>query len=109
MDFLQNHSNDLSISYFSLHSIGIFLTHTGNSKLFRIFMNYISDSNSILKILIIRYLDIVDFMNDWKLDYDDSYHFLLALSNEQSFVTLDKDFRKAESNISRIFLCSFTV
>lgn len=104
MEFLENHHNSLFISDFSLHSIGIILTHADKTELFKVFMNDILDTIPILKMPDIKYLDIVDVINDSKLDFDDSYQYLIAKNNELSLVTIDKDFRKIESHIDVIFL-----
>ncbi|HET56114.1 MAG TPA: PIN domain-containing protein [Ignavibacteria bacterium] len=51
-----------------------------------------------------KYREIIDVYNQYKLDFDDSYQFLLAQENQMTIVTQDADFKIVDKIISIQFL-----
>ncbi len=51
-----------------------------------------------------KYREIIDVYNQYKLDFDDSYQFLLAQENQMAIVTQDADFKIVDNIINIQFL-----
>ncbi len=89
-------SENLSISDFSLHSIGVILTKL---ERFDIFDKFILDlfSNgdvSCLSIKPLENINVANYIKEMSLDFDDSYQFVISQKFEIQIVTFDKDFKK---------------
>jgi len=106
--FLNNNSSTIWLSDFSLHSLGVILL--GRCKKPEIYKSFIE--NTLDKFLITSLSlsmssisrEITLFMEQNKLDYDDSYQCLIAKFYGLTIVTLDKDFEKIKDKIEVIFL-----
>lgn len=89
-------SKNLSISDFSLHSIGVILNRL---KKIDIFVDYINDLFSIgyvscLNLETLDNLEISKLITEKKLDYDDSYQAVVSQKYDIQIVTFDVDFKK---------------
>lgn len=51
-----------------------------------------------------KYREIIDVYNQYKLDFDDSYQFLLAQENQMTIATQDADFKIVDKIASIRFL-----
>lgn len=103
-DFLTSHADDVFISDFSLHSIGVILFRHDRAKLFNTFLEDILDKVEILSLSKGHYREFISVKDRYKLDFDDSYQFLLSKENGMTIATQDKDFEAAENEISILFL-----
>ena len=87
-------TDELFISDFTIHSIGVILSRL---KKFDIFEKFIDDLfvNGQLEQLTLDPIDLLDVMKyiqKYKLDFDDSYQFLVAQKYDLTLITFDKDF-----------------
>jgi predicted nucleic acid-binding protein len=103
-DFLESNIGEIFISDFSLHSIGVILFKYNKVKLFSTFLEDTLDKIEILTLSKEKYEEIVDISDQYKLDFDDSYQFLLSQENEITLATQDNDFQIVDKVISVLFL-----
>ena len=90
-------TENLYITNFSLHSIGVLLTRVKKTKLF---LDFISDVilNKI-KVISIEPADfnkIMENVEKFSLDFDDSYQYTVAKIYNLQIVSFDKDFDKTD-------------
>ena len=100
-EFLVANAEDLYISDFSLHSIGVILFRSDKESVFKNFAQDIIHQVQILSISEKAYVALSDTKKRYGLDFDDAYQFMIAKEYELSIVTQDKDFNP---NISRVDL-----
>lgn len=103
-NFLQTYAGELFISDFSLHSIGVILYQNNKSDIFNQFLEDTLDKIEILTLSKEKYREINDVYHQYKLDFDDSYQFLLAQENQMTIVTQDVDFKIVDKIISIRFI-----
>ena len=87
-------TDELFVSDFSIHSIGVILSRL---KKFDVFEKFIYDIfvNGQIEQLTLDYIDLLDVIKNiqkYKLDFDDSYQFSVAQKYDLVIVTFDKDF-----------------
>ena len=87
-------TDELFVSDFSIHSIGVILSRL---KKFDVFAKFIDDLfvNGQLEQLTLDTIDLIDVTTNiqkYKLDFDDSYQFTIAKKYDLTIVTFDKDF-----------------
>ncbi len=92
--FLDENIGTLSISDFSIHSIGIILFNYKEENIFFRFIEDIVSNVNTLSLPTEYYKNVIETRKEYFLDFDDSYQFNLAKVNNLSLVTLDKDFKK---------------
>ena len=104
-DFLQENIDNLSISDFSLHSIGVILLRNKKEKTFSKFLKDILPKISILSLTKEKYIEILKFSKKYNLDFDDSYQACLSVDKNLEIITMDKDFKKIANiiNVRYIF------
>ncbi len=93
-DFLQENIDNLSISDFSLHSIGVILLRNKKEKTFSKFLKDILPKISVLTLTKEKYIEILKFSKKYNLDFDDSYQACLSVDKNLEIITMDKDFKK---------------
>lgn len=103
-NFLETHTGEIFISDFSLHSIGVILYRHNKSDLFNQFLEDTLDKIEIITLSKEKYREIDDVYNQYKLDFDDSYQFLLAQEHQMAIATQDADFKIVDKKISVQFL-----
>ncbi|MBC7080820.1 MAG: PIN domain-containing protein [Thermoplasmatales archaeon] len=101
--FLRENIGKLKISDFSLHSIGVILFKLGKLDYFGKFIEDILPNIDLLALDIDLYKNLPKIVEEMNLDFDDSYHYLLAKSNKLKIVTMDSDFEKIK-DVEIIFL-----
>jgi len=84
----------LSISDFSLYSIGIILTKL---KKYDVFIDFISDTiedSGVMRICLnpIDLKQVIQVQQRYQLDFDDSYQYIAAEKNNYVIVSFDSDF-----------------
>lgn len=92
--FLDENIDNLNISDFSIHSIGIILFKYNEENIFFRFIEDVVSNVNTLSLPRENYKEVIETRKQHALDFDDSYQFNLAKANNLSLVTLDKDFRK---------------
>ena len=101
--FLNNNIENLNITDFSLHSIGVILFRYGQEGIFQKFVEDIIPDISLLSLPLELYRDLATDRKDMNLDFDDAYQYSMAKYYELKVVTMDKDFKKIK-DIEVLFL-----
>ena len=91
-------SEDLFISDFSFHSIGVILCKTNNREaLIQFTKDIFNNGNvSILNLEPDDMSDIVKVIEDYNLDFDDAYQYVTAEKSHLTLVSFDADFDGTE-------------
>lgn len=93
-EFLNENSDNISISDFSLHSIGVILFKNSKEQIFSKFINDIITNINILTLPKDCYQELKKIKDTNNLDFDDAYQYLTARKLNLEIVTFDKDFNK---------------
>ena len=101
--FLSSNADKLSITDFSLHSIGVILFRYHKEDIFQKFAEDIMPNTKLISLPIGLYEEVVDARKSMDLDFDDAYQYSLAKYYRLKLVTIDRDFRKVK-DIEVIFL-----
>jgi len=85
---------NLFISDFSLHSIGLILSKLGRSEILEQFIKdlFIDAQIELLTTEPLDLLDVSSNIRTYELDFDDAYQLTVAHKYELTIVTFDKDF-----------------
>lgn len=102
--FLNNHIEEMSISDFSLHSIGVICLRNKKGELFGKFCADVLPNIPILSLSRDVYSEIPSFSKKMNLDFDDTYQALIAKEFDLRIATLDSDFKKVSKFIKVEFL-----
>jgi uncharacterized protein len=102
--FLEANIGDIFISDFSLHSIGVILFKYHKSELLKIFLKDTLDKLEILTLPKEKYKEIIGVYDQYKLDFDDSYQYLLAQEYNLKIMTMDSDFKMLNNKVDISFL-----
>jgi predicted nucleic acid-binding protein len=100
-DFLDRTSSELiAISDFTLHSIGVILCRHSKLEIFKDFIVDLFENGSITQFLLTptELSEIPDTIQHYKLDFDDSYQFLISKNYNLQIVSFDNDFERAGVN-----------
>lgn len=92
--FLTRHGSELMISDFTLHSIGAILFRNNKERLFNSFLEDVMNNVTVLTLKRGLYKDLSRIREENQTDFDDSYQYLIAISNGLKIVTMDRDFLK---------------
>jgi uncharacterized protein len=86
--------DQLYVSDFAIHSIGVILTKLKKPDVFERFINdlFVNGHIEQLSLDTSDLLDVVANMQKCNLDFDDSYQFSVAQKYDLTIVTFDKDF-----------------
>ena len=96
--------NDLFISDFSLHSIGVLLFR---QDAVAVFGEFVADSLPNLEIVSLShtgYGEVVAAQRNFGFDFDDAYQFAVARENKLIIVTQDQDFARVKNEIAVTFI-----
>ncbi len=87
-------TDSLFVSDFSIHSIGVILSRLKKYDIFKKFINdlFINGQIELLSLDSSDLLDVIDNIQRYKIDFDDSYQFSIAQKYDLTIVTFDKDF-----------------
>ncbi len=90
-------SDNLYLSDFSLHSIGVILDRLEKIALFNNFISdlFLDGNVSCLGIEPLDNIDVSKLITDKNLDYDDAYQVAVSQKYNIEIVTFDKDFKKS--------------
>ena len=103
-EFLVSNIEQIYISDFSLHSIGVILFRNNKESIFNKFVKDIIRKIKILTLSEELYSDLSDVKEKYVLDFDDAYQFKTEDEYGLSIVTQDKDFEKVSTKIEITFL-----
>ncbi len=92
--FLDENIGSLSITDFSLHSIGIILFRYDKEDIFQRFVEDVMPNVELLSLPIELYREVVNASKSLNLDFDDAYQYSIAKYYGLKVVTMDKDFEK---------------
>ena len=88
--------NDLFISDFSLHSIGVRLFRQGAAAVFGEFVADLLPNLEVISLSHTGYGEVIAAQRDFGLDFDDAYQFSVARENKLIIVTQDHDFARVK-------------
>jgi len=103
-NFLHDNHASLSISDFSLHSIGVILFKHKKADIFTEFCGDILHSIDVVTLSKEIYARLAETKVSLKLDFDDAYQYLIAKEHGLKIVTMDDDFKRAKDRVPVIFL-----
>lgn len=91
-------SEELSVSDFSFHSIGVILCRIDKRDVFTQFTDDIFRNGyvSLLSLEPDDMFDIVKVIEKYNLDFDDAYQYVTATKNNLILVSFDSDFDRTE-------------
>lgn len=96
--FLSEHFNEIMITDFCIHSIGIICYR---KKLFEVYEKFIADIVQYTPIITLTKFELhlmAQHSKDSLLDYDDSYQLEASTFNHLEIATMDKDFYRVAAN-----------
>jgi len=91
--FLTSHVDNIFISDFSLHSIGVILFRYNKYKIYEDFIKDILSQIRVLNLPAIEYQSLIESSKNTKLDFDDLYQYIIAKYFDLQIVTMDSDFK----------------
>lgn len=89
---MENNIGNLSITDFSLHSIGVVLFKYGKEDVFQKFVEDVMPNVKLLSLPVELYGEVVSVRKSLNLDFDDAYQYSTAKHYRLKVVTMDKDF-----------------
>ena len=94
--FLNDNIGNLSVTDFSLHSIGVILFRYGKEEVFQKFVEDIMPNIKLLSLPMEQYKEVVNVRKSLNLDFDDAYQYSVAKYYGLKVVTMDRDFERIE-------------
>lgn len=101
---LNDSLGNISISDFTLHSIGVILFRQKRERIFTLFVSDVLSKIDIVSLSRQAYLGLSEFKDENDLDFDDSYQCKVAEENDLIIVTMDKDFERVKKKIKVKFI-----
>lgn len=101
---LRDNSGHCGLSDFSLHSIGVITLRARRAQTYRTFIRDTFPGVALLHLDKQAYSVLLHAHEHFGLDFDDAYQFALAKSHGLTMVTQDRDFERAEREITVQFL-----
>ncbi|MCC7573645.1 MAG: PIN domain-containing protein [Candidatus Methanofastidiosum sp.] len=89
---MDHNIEEVIISDFSLHSIGVILLRYEKEEAFNVFIRDIAPTFKILSLPLSVYANIYELKREYDLDFDDAYNFKISEFFNLILVTMDKDF-----------------
>jgi len=91
-------TDQLLMSDFTLHSIGLILGRLGQGKVFTQFVQdvLIDGAVALIGLAPLEMQQVVATMDRYRLDFDDAYQYLVAERQGAGIVSLDSDFDRTE-------------
>ena len=102
--FITDNIEQLFISDFSLHSIGVILIRQKKFSIFKEFLNDFIPHANVLSLSKNKYEKLNETAEKHNMDFDDSYQTTLAKENGLTVITMDHDFQKVKTYIKVEFL-----
>ena len=92
--FLDDNIINLSMTDFSLHSVGVILFRYGKVDVFLKFAEDVALNVKLLSLPIESYREVVSASKSFNLDFDDAYHYAIAKHYGLKIVTMDEDYKR---------------
>ncbi len=91
-------SDQLSITDFSLHSIGVILNRLKERPVFVTFIQDLFIEGEVTQLVLqpSHMVRVVNVMQMWNIDFDDAYQYVAAEVYDAMLVSFDSDFDKTE-------------
>ena len=102
--YLQRNRENLCISDFTLHSIGVILFRNRCEDKFQVFVEDLLGNATVLSLPITQYANLPSVRSQWGFDFDDSYQYAMAKAHGLRLVTKDKDFEASGNEVEVLFL-----
>ncbi len=103
--FITDNLDEICISDFSLHSIGVVTFRKNKSNLFTQFTQDMLPHLDVLTLPKSDYVKMNTVTQSLNLDFDDAYQYSIAKCYNLKLVTLDKDFKDLNLNdVEVVFL-----
>ena len=102
--FLKENEENIFLSDFSLHSIGVFLFREKREELFKKFLNDSLPNLSLLSLSENLYERVLSIHENYSLDFDDSFQTALAEEYNLPISTQDRDFNKVKHLVTVKFI-----
>jgi predicted nucleic acid-binding protein len=99
-EFLSDVKNEVFISDFSLHTIGVILFRESNYESYNKFLSDIKSNIGVLSLPIKKYSSVIQAAEKYKLDFDDAYQTAIASAFNLRIKTQDRDFKRIKSEIT---------
>jgi len=94
--FLQTNIGEISLSDFSLHSIGVILFRVGREDLFADFVSDVLPLINVLSLPAELIFQTIEARKAFNFDFDDAYQYGLAKHYGLKIATMDKDFGRLD-------------
>ncbi|MFC2101244.1 type II toxin-antitoxin system VapC family toxin [Bacteroidota bacterium] len=101
---LSENLEELYISDFTFHTIGVILINQKKHEIYRDFINDLTPYFSVLSLSKLKYSELNDIAKEYNIDFDDSYQALIAKENNLTVLSMDNDFKKLKSFIKVKFI-----
>ena len=101
--FLDENIENLHISDFSLHSIGVILFRYDKEIVFQKFVEDVLPNIELLSLPAELYGEVVNAKKKLNLDFDDAYQYRVASYYGLKVVTMDRDFERI-NDVDILFL-----
>ena len=87
-------TDELFVSDFSIHSIGVILSRLKKLDIFEKFIYdlFVNGQLEQLSLDTVDLLDVITNIQKYKFDFDDAYQFSIAQKYDLTLITFDKDF-----------------
>ena len=85
---------EIFVSDFSIHSMGVILSRLKKSEIFQMFIDDLFVNGQLVQLSLdaIDLLDVITNIQKYKLDFDDAYQFSTSQKYDLTLITFDKDF-----------------
>ncbi|TRZ53572.1 type II toxin-antitoxin system VapC family toxin [bacterium] len=93
-ELLSANIENLYMSDFSLHSIGVILLKQKKPKVFEEFLSDVLKYSMIVSLPKDKYIEVTKISQKFNLDFDDSYQTAIAQEFNLRIATMDRDFIK---------------
>ncbi len=104
--FLTNHLQEICISDFTLHSIGVITFRQNQTGVFTQFTQEVLPNVKVVTLPQEYYAQLDIVTQSLRLDFDDAYQYLVAKSCHLKLATLDRDFKNLNvKDVEIVMLC----
>ena len=101
--FIAGNANNLIVSDYTIHSIGIILFKLARPDDFKTFLDDIRPTIKVASVPVVDLEQAIDASKVYGLDFDDAYQVAVAKANSTKIVSMDQHFSKVK-DIDVIFL-----
>ena len=92
--FLTKQADNIVVSNFSLHSVGVILFRKKRAELFQNFLVDVLPKVKVTGLASDAYGTVIEAHRNFSVDFDDAYQVAVAISQDLSIATLDRDFKR---------------